>query len=205
MSREYAPIFATLAIVQNAGGAYTRDVTISLAITPSFLVKHNLIVGGGVGAKCEASPSARWRDTPDASGKLMSFSVEGQESRALPQSSWHVHRWCWRSVFAVDTLNCRQPSGLNENNYCGMSLLLGGLMHGMKIPQQDFALKMQGRLMREGGRICGALWYMHIYINTVFLWSDTVAAIFLLLVLRGYYSRVVFISLESPRRSMMAG
>ena len=37
-----------------------------------------------------------------------------------------------------------------------------GLMRGIKIPQQDFALKMQGRLMREGGggggggwRICG--------------------------------------------------
>ena len=27
----------------------------------------------------------------------------------------------------------------------------GGLMRGIKIPQQDFALKMQGELMREGG------------------------------------------------------
>ena len=34
-----------------------------------------------------------------------------------------------------------------------MSLLLGwgGLMRGIKIPQQDFALKRQGGLMREGG------------------------------------------------------
>ena len=41
----------------------------------------------------------------------------------------------------------------------GMSHLLGGLMCGIKIPQQDFALKMQGGggLMREGGRICGTL------------------------------------------------
>ena len=32
----------------------------------------------------------------------------------------------------------------------------GGLMCGIKIPQQDFALKMQGGgLMHEGGRICG--------------------------------------------------
>ena len=31
----------------------------------------------------------------------------------------------------------------------------GGLMHGIKIPLQDFALKMQGGLMCEGGHICG--------------------------------------------------
>ena len=34
VSRKYVPPFATLASVQNAGGAYTRDATISLAITP---------------------------------------------------------------------------------------------------------------------------------------------------------------------------
>ena len=33
-----------------------------------------------------------------------------------------------------------------------MSLLLGwGVMGRIKIPQQDYALKMQGRLMCEGG------------------------------------------------------
>ena len=32
-------------------------------------------------------------------------------------------------------------------------------MRWIKIPQQDFALKMQGGLMREGGRICGTLRY----------------------------------------------
>ena len=32
-------------------------------------------------------------------------------------------------------------------------------MRGIKIPQQDFALKMLGGLMREGGRICGTLRY----------------------------------------------
>ena len=47
-------------------------------------------------------------------------------------------------------------------------------MCGIKIPQQDFALKMQGGFMRKGGgggggRICGALRYMHMYINTGFL------------------------------------
>ena len=42
-----------------------------------------------------------------------------------------------------------------------MSLLLGGgaLMHGIKIPLQDFVLKMQRELMREGGGGGGAyLW-----------------------------------------------
>ena len=33
-------------------------------------------------------------------------------------------------------------------------------MRGIKIPQYEFALKMQGGLMREGGRICGTLRYM---------------------------------------------
>ena len=49
--------------------------------------------------------------------------------------------------------NGRQPSGLNKNNLdCGISLLLGGgLVRGIKIPQQDFELKMPGELMREGG------------------------------------------------------
>ena len=30
-------------------------------------------------------------------------------------------------------------------------------MHGIKIPPQDFLLKLQGGLMHEGGRICGTL------------------------------------------------
>ena len=34
-------------------------------------------------------------------------------------------------------------------------------MCGIKIPQQDFVLKMQGGLMREG-RICGTLRYLQI-------------------------------------------
>ena len=32
-------------------------------------------------------------------------------------------------------------------------------MRGIKIPQYEFALKMQGGLIREGGRICGTLRY----------------------------------------------
>ena len=50
-----------------------------------------------------------------------------------------------------------------------MSLLLGvgGLMRGIKIPQQEFALKMQEGLMREGGRICGTLRYSTKYVLLV--------------------------------------
>ena len=72
VSRKYAPPFATLALVENAGGAYTRDATISLAITPSLPVKLDLI-DSGVEAKHEASLSARRRDVPDTTGRLTSF------------------------------------------------------------------------------------------------------------------------------------
>ena len=58
----------------------------------------------GVEAKCEASPSTWQRDGPNGSGRLTSFSIECQKSRALPQSSWCVHRWCGWSLFAVHTL-----------------------------------------------------------------------------------------------------
>ena len=34
-------------------------------------------------------------------------------------------------------------------------------MRGIKTHQYDFALKMQGGLMREGGRICGTLRYIY--------------------------------------------
>ena len=73
VSRKYASPFATLALAQNVGGAYTRDATISLAITLSFPIKHDsiFIVGGGW------RPSARRRNAPNASGRLTSFSVEG--------------------------------------------------------------------------------------------------------------------------------
>ena len=49
--------------------------------------------------------------------------------------------------------NGRQPSGVGK--YINIStagcVFFGGLMRGLKIPQYEFALKMQGGLMREGG------------------------------------------------------
>ena len=53
------------------------DVTISLAIMPSLPVKHDLIVTGGWG------PSARWRDAPDTSSRLTSFSIEARGSEVI--------------------------------------------------------------------------------------------------------------------------
>ena len=52
--------------------------------------------------------------------------------------------------------NGRQPSGLNKNNLNDSTLLLGGLLCGIKIPQQDFALKMPG-----GGGIFAGHYGMH--------------------------------------------
>ena len=94
---QICPPFCNLGLsTKRRGGAYTRDATISLAITLSLPGTKSLSVGGGDQAR--ASPSARRRDAHDASSRLTSFSVEERGSRALPRSSWR------RSVFAVDTL-----------------------------------------------------------------------------------------------------
>ena len=53
------PPFATLVLVQNVGGAYMRDATISLAITPSLPIKHDslsvcvCVWGGGGGGEAQ--------------------------------------------------------------------------------------------------------------------------------------------------------
>ena len=57
-----------------------------------FSRDYALPSGWGVGAKRGTSLSARWRDAPDASGRLTSFSVEERGSRVLLRSSWRVHR-----------------------------------------------------------------------------------------------------------------
>ena len=44
-----------LSVVQNAGGPYTRDATIFLAITPFLPAKHDLIVDGGWGPSAKTS------------------------------------------------------------------------------------------------------------------------------------------------------
>ena len=62
------------------------------------------------------------------------------------------------SVYAVFILALPLHHGDLEPDYVGVSTG-GGLLCGIKIPLQDFALKMQGSLMREGGGgcICGTL------------------------------------------------
>ena len=97
VSRKYAPPYATLASVQNAGGGggggvyagceyFSRDYNPQ----PPLPVKHDLIVGGGGGGG-----QRRGREmllSPDATGTLTTFNVEGRGSRELPRSSWRVHR-----------------------------------------------------------------------------------------------------------------
>ena len=54
-------------------------------------------------------------------------------------------------------------------------------MRGIKIPQYEFALKMQGGLMREGGRICGTLRYMDIllvYIYVIWIYCKTLLLLY---------------------------
>ena len=88
--------FAILALVQNTGGAYTQDATFSLAITPSRC--HKLwphYQGWAQGGEMLSTLAVGWQ---------ASCSVEGRGSRTLLRSSWHVHRWCRQSMFAVDIL-----------------------------------------------------------------------------------------------------
>ena len=44
-------------------------------------------------------------------------------------------------------------------------------MCGIKIPLQNLALKMQGGLMREGGRICRTLQYISFATKFLFCWN----------------------------------
>ena len=67
-----------------------RDATISLTITPSLPGMKSLSVGGG--DKARGVAEWRRRDAHNASSRLTSFSNEKRGSRALPRSSWRVHR-----------------------------------------------------------------------------------------------------------------
>ena len=61
-------------------------------------------------AKREASPSMRQRDAPDATGRLKSFNIEGQGSRALPRSSCMACPSLMRAVHIRSRhFNGRQP------------------------------------------------------------------------------------------------
>ena len=54
VSRKYVPPFGSLSLSTKRRGACARDATISLAISPSFPIKHDSIV-------CRWRPSARYR------------------------------------------------------------------------------------------------------------------------------------------------
>ena len=53
---------------------------------------HEVIVGVGWGPSAGRRHVRSGEMTKNASGSLKSFSVEERGSRALPQSSWCVHR-----------------------------------------------------------------------------------------------------------------
>ena len=93
MSRKYAPSFCNLSLSTKRRGLYagcdnfSRDYAL-----PSDKANSIVICWWGVEAKRESLPNARRRDAPDDSGRVTNFGVEGRESRALPRSSWRVHR-----------------------------------------------------------------------------------------------------------------
>ena len=77
------PPFATLALVQNIGGAYTWDAAISLAITPSLPIKHDSLGGGW-------RPSTRRRQT--------------RGGEMLP-TQWDEKAGCFREVTGVSIVD----------------------------------------------------------------------------------------------------
>ena len=110
VSRKYVrpTPFCNLSLSTERRGAYTRDATFALTITPSL---YREILSGSVVAGFVLAQPFHYGDLePDCVGVWM----RGR-----------------------------------------------GLMRGIKIPPQDFALKMQRRLMHEG-HICGTLWYFKI-------------------------------------------
>ena len=116
---------------------------------PHNCVKRDLIVGEGWGR----ARNMRRREIPNASGRLVSFSVEGRGSRVLPQSSWRVHHYSGRSMFAIDTLT--RDSRVAWSQYFEwdeqLSLLLEGGGEGFMLGIKILCGKKAGGLMREGG------------------------------------------------------
>ena len=89
-----------------------------------------LLLGVGGGGWVQ---NVRRRDAPNASGKLTSFSGEGQGSRVLPQSSWHIHRHCRKSTSCSRHFKSKQPSSSNK-------LLITIFRLGMSLLQESFLM-----------------------------------------------------------------
>ena len=159
------PPFCNLSLnTKHGGGLYAGCDNFSYDYAlPSNKANSIVICRWGVEAKREASPNARRRDAPDASGRLTSFSVEGRESRALPRSSWHVHRWRGLSVFAVDTLTV--DSQVAKIEIISIIRLRNKSSSGRAYARDKgtsaglCAKNAGGGGMGEGGRICGTLRY----------------------------------------------
>ena len=150
------PLFCNLSLCTKHRGLYAGCDNFSLDYT---------LLSGKAWPHCwwGVRPSARWRDAPNASSRLTSFSTEGRGSRALPRSSWHVHRWCGRSVFAVDISTVDNQVAVINISTAGWVFfwVVGwGAYAWDKIPQQDFVLKIQWGGGGGGGLICGTLRYL---------------------------------------------
>ena len=68
-------------------------MVVSGAVTPVIGEGTLFIWGVGPSVEREVERCSR------PSGRLVSFSGEGQGSGVLPQSSWHVHHHCGKSAF----------------------------------------------------------------------------------------------------------
>ena len=68
------------------------------------IVTHSNILGLGTERRTPGVEHQAKRDAPNTSGRLASFSSEGQESRALLRSSWCVHHVGSPHSTVTDTL-----------------------------------------------------------------------------------------------------
>ena len=138
---QICPPFATLALVQNVGGAYTWDATISLAITPSL---HDLIVGGGGGQVWgrEMLPTLAvgWRV----------LALRGEEAGHFREVAGASIVDAGGPCLWYGYFNGRQPSGLNNISTAGWVFFCrGGRAYVRnKIPQKDCAKNAGGEYLR---------------------------------------------------------
>ena len=189
VSRKYAPPFATLALVQSAGGAYTWDVTFSLAITPSLPVPrpHKLKLDWEGFATAKATTLSKCStglsfqrtvlltplvNTLAIDCEMFSGFVDAGFVLALPFHHGDLEPDC----VGVST---RSRHLCKDSKWLKMAVFIlsstsptvpEGAYARDKNTSARLCAKNAGGLMREGGRICGTLRYyilMWFYSNLV--------------------------------------
>jgi len=170
VSRIYAPRFATLALVESAGGAYMRDLTFYLANTPPLPVPRLDI---GIGTLLQTDRSCQ---SALATNSVVPQGPETRWSRSTDRG-WPQRRQrhfqafrgfvlsmccCWLTPLA-NTLNLRSTAnslavlwtlasflrcheldsvGVSTNIIFGRMAMVGGPIREIKIPVQELRLKM---------------------------------------------------------------